>query len=418
VRDARDQASKLARLSGLFALVALLLVVLFALDLSRLVGSESLHRTLRANAAAALGGPVEWHSVDLGLWPPRIVLHSVALLAGEDEAARIAAESVELRLVPRSLLARRLEVGALGIQGLELVAGPAFLAGTAGIEGSPRSGQPGAGAATAARDGRPPLAGSVPPASESEDASPISLDVRHVSLEGGSLLLRVGGAGGTHAWHFEDLKGSARMDPAADRLDAQGRARLIPADSQVASASEGASLMWSATRMPEAGPGVVVSLDFAELGRLRLTGVASAGIREALELELEALDLALFASLVPEETLELEGRASGRGRLTGPLTAPERLTLELSIDEGALRLPGHSVEGPYEMQLEVDAPLSGRPRGSIALDLTAARLSYGERFEKQPGKPAEMVSRFAPDAQGELAFQTRIQLRNIDEVLR
>jgi hypothetical protein len=211
------------------------------------------------------------------------------------------------------------------------------------------------------------------------------------------------------------------MDPAANLLDAQGRARLVLADSDVASAgdaNEGAGLTLSATRTPDGGPGVLVDLDFAELGRLRLKGATAADVREALELELDALDLALFAGLVPRETLELEGLASGQGQLVGPLMAPERLTLELSIEQGALRVPDHSVEGPYEMQLEVDAPLSGRPRGSIALDLTAARLRYGERFEKRPGRPAEMVSRFAPDAQGELVFETRIQLRNIDEVLR
>ena len=421
MREARGRRSKLARLSALFALLALLGVVLFALDLSRRVGSESLHRTLRTYAAARLGAPVAWQSVDLEPWPPRIVLHSVDAAWGEGEAARIAAESVELELVPRALLARRLEVGALGIRGLELVAGPAFLARTMEVASPAASAKPGAAAASRPPDGRPPVAGSAPSPSESKDVSPIALDVRRVSLEGGSLLLRARTSDGTQGWRFEGLAGAARMNRAAGLLDARGRARLIPAEARAASpgeANEGASLMWSVTRTPEAGPGVVVSLDFAELGRLQLTSVTATGVREELELELEALDLALFASLVPGETLELEGLASGGGRLIGPLMAPERLSLELSIEEGTLRVPDHSVEGPYEMKLVVDAPLSHRPRGSVALELTAARLRYGERFEKRPGQPAAMVSRFAPDAQGELAFETRIQLRNIDEVLR
>ena len=104
------------------AMLVLLLGALAAL-LPRLVKDEDLKVALAESAEAAVGSPVEWRSMDVGLLPPRLVIESPVLRSAvaDEQQARLSAESIDLRLAWWRLVEWRIAVDSLVIHGAELV---------------------------------------------------------------------------------------------------------------------------------------------------------------------------------------------------------------------------------------------------------------------------------------------------------
>jgi len=133
--------------------------------------------------------------------------------------------------------------------------------------------------------------------------------------------------------------------------------------------------------------------------------------------EVERVDLGMASSFLPGPEMRMGGFATGKIRLLGAATAPERFGFDARIEAGQLQIPDYAVEGPFSLKLDVKEPLSARPSGTLDLDLTAARVRYRDEFVKRAGMRAEMVSRFSPDAKGETVFESRIKLHDVDEIL-
>lgn len=171
-------------------------------------------------------------------------------------------------------------------------------------------------------------------------------------------------------------------------------------------------------RLEGAGPASVEGrLQLTDGGRLDLKGTATLdGVLDVAG-EIERFDLGIASPFLPGPEMEIDGLATGKLRLLGAVTAPERIGLDVSVETGRLRIPDYAVDGPFSLKLEVKEPISARRRGTLDLDLTAARVGYRDQFVKRAGMRAEMASRFMPDAKGEIVFESRIKLHDIDEIL-
>jgi hypothetical protein len=112
----------------------------------------------------------------------------------------------------------------------------------------------------------------------------------------------------------------------------------------------------------------------------------------------------------------LAGSVTGTGRVVGDVSAPEFLSLDVGVDRGVFKTTEYSVEGPFLAVAKVKEPFS-RPRGTIDLDLTAARVQYLDQFVKRAGMRAELSTRFVPKESGEIVFESKLKLRDVDGIL-
>jgi uncharacterized protein involved in outer membrane biogenesis len=100
---------------GLGIVGALLVAAAVALvvALPGLVNTPEFRAALAARAGAALGAPVEWKSLEIGFFPPRVILEEPRLV-GQDESAAteasIRAQAIDLRLAWLPLLERRVAI--------------------------------------------------------------------------------------------------------------------------------------------------------------------------------------------------------------------------------------------------------------------------------------------------------------------
>ena len=149
---------------------------------------------------------------------------------------------------------------------------------------------------------------------------------------------------------------------------------------------------------------------------IRLEGTSTnAGVVD-VHANLESFDLAIVRPFVPNPSLRLEGLATGKGRLVGDVAAPEFLSFELGVEQGAIEAGDASLYGPFLASLEIKEPLS-RPRGRAKLDLTATTLRYGASFAKPENVRAEGIARFVPEKTGEIVFEADVAFRDVDEIL-
>jgi len=149
---------------------------------------------------------------------------------------------------------------------------------------------------------------------------------------------------------------------------------------------------------------------------LEVVGTSTVEGEADLVATLERFDLALIRPFLPDPEMELAGLASGTGRLVGDVTTPEFLSLDLGIENGKFKTSEYEAEGPFLAVVKVKEPLT-RPRGRVELDLTAARLRYLDQFNKKAGMRAQLTTRFIPEESGEVVFESKLELRNIDEIL-
>jgi len=158
-------------------------------------------------------------------------------------------------------------------------------------------------------------------------------------------------------------------------------------------------------------------IEFSNGGRLDVEGTSTRDGVLDVRAQMASLDLAIMQPLLPDPKMELSGLASGQARVVGEAASPEFISLDVALESGLLRVPDYLVEGPFHASFEIKHPLSDRPRGQIALDLTAARLEYQDQFKKPAGMRAEMTTKFVTEESGEVVFESRIKLRDINEIL-
>jgi len=149
---------------------------------------------------------------------------------------------------------------------------------------------------------------------------------------------------------------------------------------------------------------------------LRVEGTSTTEGSVDVRARLESFDVANARPFVADPEMRLEGLATGKARLVGDVAAPEFVSFELGVDRGVLVSKDASLEGPFLAGLKIKEPFT-RPRGKADLDLTAARLRYGESFAKPSGVRAEANARFVPEESGEVVFESQLALRDIDTIL-
>ena len=150
--------------------------------------------------------------------------------------------------------------------------------------------------------------------------------------------------------------------------------------------------------------------------QLEIDGTSTVEGAVDLNAKLESFDLALVKPFLPDPEMLLAGLVTGKGRVVGDVSAPEFLSLDVGVDQGVFKTSEYSVEGPFLAVAQVKEPFS-RPRGSIDLDLTAARVQYLDQFVKRAGMRAELSTRFVPEESGEIVFESRLKLRDADGIL-
>ena len=274
-----------------------------------------------------------------------------------------------------------------------------------------------------------------------EPADPVRFDIALALDDGGGLI---------------DAEGKATMGGAVDvklvlaNLDLASMAPWVPAGTKIAGRLTGdADLAMNAERVIErvsaklaVAEARVVSDPLEVSGRLDLdigrfgnepiqltadlklddgsaltaTGTSTETGVVDIKASLETFDLAIARPFLPDPEMKLAGLASGTGRLVGDAAAPEFLSFEVGVEAGAFVTEDYSVEGPFLAVVKIKEPLS-RPRGRIDLDLTGASLRYRDQFSKPAGMRAEMTTRFVPEESGEIVFESKLKLRDIDEIL-
>ncbi|MCA9504224.1 MAG: DUF748 domain-containing protein [Myxococcales bacterium] len=151
-------------------------------------------------------------------------------------------------------------------------------------------------------------------------------------------------------------------------------------------------------------------------GRVSWTGNATEEGRLDLNASLAAFDLAIAAPFLPDPSIRMGGRATGKARIVGPLGALELLSLDVDIESGQLETPDYGLSGPLHLTADLREPTKGL-RGDVVVDLTRARLSYGESFRKPAGVRATAATKLARTATGGTAFESVIALRNAERIV-
>lgn len=152
-------------------------------------------------------------------------------------------------------------------------------------------------------------------------------------------------------------------------------------------------------------------------GRVELEGSSTRKGVLDLQTRFSDFDLAAVTPFLDSPDLGLAGRATGRGALAGPFDALESLGLDLAIAGAALRSGDAELEGPLTLRLELAKPLSAERRGTLDLDLSEARVAKGEAFQKPVGVRLLAKTKLESAESGRIAFESRIALHNINELL-
>ena len=154
----------------------------------------------------------------------------------------------------------------------------------------------------------------------------------------------------------------------------------------------------------------------ADGGRVELVGTSTRKGVLDLKAVLSNFDLAALTPFVAAPDLSFAGRATGHGKLAGPYAALDSLALDLEIADSALRMGDTRIDGPLAVELVVENPFAQVRRGTVDLDLTFSSVAVGESFAKPTGVRTELATKFTGDASGDLAFESRGKLNNINEL--
>ncbi|MBK7949367.1 MAG: DUF748 domain-containing protein [Deltaproteobacteria bacterium] len=171
-------------------------------------------------------------------------------------------------------------------------------------------------------------------------------------------------------------------------------------------------------RTDASGPVVLAAkATLADGGRVGVSGTSTRKGELDLDLELAGFDLAALTPFVDSPELELAGRVTGRGRLEGPYASLASLALDLAVEGSAIRRGELRLSGPFSLALDVAKPLAPERHGRIDVDLALAEAHYGETFVKPAGVRAKLATKFESRESGDLAFESRGPLNNINELV-
>ncbi|MEZ4332996.1 MAG: DUF748 domain-containing protein [Myxococcota bacterium] len=379
-------------LAGFAALVAASLALL-AIALPRVVESPEFQTALAARAGEALGTPVEWERLSIGLFPPRVVVESPVLVgqAAQSEAtASVRADAIDLRLSLWPLLERRVAVESLVLRGVALTATRTaegwILPEIARRVAEDARGDGGTSSGAAESDevegGDAEATGASGAGSEA-----FALDLRVLRVEAGSVLVHDRTTDPAVDWQVEGLSATARGASLGDPLDVRASAAL--------------------------------RLDERPLGRVSIRGRVDLAGSYALDVDLEdvaivelqrfARPLALSSGVLSASVTAVAEGASSSPRLEGAV----------EIDDLALRTRGVDVAGDLVLRARpgnddaIAFEATFRPEDSGRVEANGVRTDDGkieltamlEGFELAPFAPLAGEGRtLAGRATGEVSL--------------
>lgn len=360
---------------GILTALLAVAVGILALWLPRLVDTPEFRAALADRAAQTLGSPVEWRTLEIGIFPPRVILVE-PVLVGQDVSpqapASLRVATIDLRLGLWPLFERRIEIRSLTVRGLDVVVSRA-------AEGIvlPAVVERLIGEDDASED-------------EPTDRGAFGLDVRALEIADGRILVHDRILSPSIDWRLEGLELRAAGHSLGEPLDVEAEARAFADD--------------------------------RALGALALSGRAD--LAGAYDLDVDLVDLALreldrFAASVDPDLALAGGTLSGRISLTGDSESVSKLSGRLDAKGLAARLRGAALEGDLTLRAErrgedetgIEADfrstaggaleLAGRRTGSGDLELTASLAA----LELAPFSPLAGEGRtLAGAASGEVSF--------------
>ncbi len=316
-------------------------MALLAVALPRLVNTPEFRAALAARAGEALGTPVEWKSLTIGIFPPRVTLDE-PVLVGQDvsaeSAASVRAQAIDLRISLFPLLERRIAIESLVLHGVALVV-------TRTPDGfvlpdiARRAAQP--------EDGADESSGEDPAAGDGA----FVLDLRELRLDEGRVLVRDRALSPPVDWRIDGLSLAARGRSLGDPLEIEASARAFAND--------------------------------RELGGVSATGGLDLEGEYALDFQLEKLLVAELRAFVPE--LELSaGELSGPVSVEGSGSALRRLTTDVEIAGLRLRMTGVDLSGDLGIRAQrksdekLDFEATWTPSDAGRAEITGERNASGE----------------------------------------
>jgi hypothetical protein len=369
-------AKALGALAGVVLVAALAAVVL----VPRALESDTARERIQAEARSLLGARLDWDGMEARLRPLSVSLRAPVLAldpsGGTPQSAlrlRWTAPAVVARLALGPLLRGRLEIEALESSDGTLVVrdrwGARSLDGR--LVGLEWRAQPTPGAPIEVR-----LAGRWPAAGDFEIRGELDRgDDGGFALRAHEIGLRAAGL---------EVHGSGTLRV---RSDAEGR------------------LVFDAAL--DLGPGGDVAIE----GERDVAGTYRVRAR------LDDLDLAPVAVWLRGGDLEVAGRATGGVALSGDVASQDRARIDVVITDARFRVPDVVATGDLPVDATIDRPFSGRPRGRLELDLTAATVEYRGGLRKPAGLAATLDTTFSPGRSGKLVFESRVALRDLDQIL-
>lgn len=343
-------------LAGGAALVLVALALVAAL-LPRWVASPEFQAALSARASEALGTPVAWERLSIGLLPPRVVIESPALVGEKqdaDGAASIRADAIDLRLSLLPLLERRLAVDSLVLRGVEVVA-TRTAEGLILPEVVQRMSDPGRaadGGDSSEREAEDAAGGAAAPGAPETGvgADAFTLDLRSLRIEDGRVLVHDRTFEPAVDWQVEALSARARGRSLGEPLDLRATAHVL--------------------------------VDARPLGNVALRGRVSLEGDYALDVELEAVPVAELQRFAGPLELSAGVLSASVAAVAEPGTVRPRLEGTVGIDALALRTRGVDVAG--------DLLVRARPETGEAIGFEATfRPAGGGKLEANGVRSAE-----------------------------
>ncbi len=344
----------------LIALVALFVVALgaVAIFLPRIADRPEVRERIVSEARAATGRELSYEGIGVGLLPPRLEMRA-PVLAGEEGDAPISADRIGLRIAWLPLLARKLVIESVEVEGPALI-----LLRTADGFVLPFS----------------------PPEEEEEAPEPRGPREEEPESEGFDLLLR-------------GIRISDATLTIEDRM-LEPAASLVVHD--LSATLQGASLSTAVD--------FDLAAKLAETGRLAIQGHRASGGDLQLSLQLAALSLASLEPWIGDDdlvgNLELDVTAEMQRDVFDSLDVKARLT-DATLEFGDVVVTG---------VLPVVASLAGpadRLAGPVDLDLADVELSIDETFRKPRGMPGRLAGRLIQEGDARTLQELVIELHNL-----
>ncbi len=348
------------RILARLALAALVLVaaalVALAIALPRYVKSDAVRARVESAAEEALEREVRYADLDVGLFPPSLVVVGLFVAGPTPQAPpALEAEEVALRLALAPLLARTVVIDSLVARGVKL----RLVRSAEGVE--------------VALPPSPPDPREAPV----EEGGGFSFAVREVELPDAKLIFEDRAVSPPVTWELSDVVMRVRGNSPDEPFD--------------------------------------VELAVEMRGGGRLSGQGSVG-RDGqidLELELDAFPVDLVGNYLGD-TAELAGTLTGKLTARGDAGNPDPLGFDLVLRDGNVRFDELTLLGQVAVKGELTGGLRA-PTGRLEADATQAEVRFGGVFDKPLGRPATIEGRLVTRPDGRLGVDDlRVKVENLE----